>query len=402
MTCLKTAVGTKKLSYVRRLACQTYRDKGRSACNFNAVLEPMVLDTVFDIVREQLSDPGTFRKLRKLVEAQKGRQADESAAERATLRTRVGDLVAKIKAGTEKLALLPADLIGDVVEQLRIWKCGPGTCRGQAAGPRGPGRSRRAGRTRHRSGAGRVRTPRRLRSGRNRPAGGAGRVAHAGRKGRVTVSATGSRFAAVLDLHRPDGALAAARRNAAAAIFTTVGGREGHPMNLLMVIAVYAAICKELGVPMAFPGTRGAYTALFDATDATHLARAAAWAATEPRCSGEAFNITNGDLFRWEHLWPRIASMFDLPPAAPLPLPLGAMMADKGPLWQSMIIKHGLRPTPLADLVSWGFGEFVFRIEYDVFADTTKARRFGFPDVVDTEEMFERQFRELRRRKVIP
>jgi len=181
-----------------------------------------------------------------------------------------------------------------------------------------------------------------------------------------------------------------------------MGPGEGHPMNLLMAIAVYAAICKELGVPLAFPGTRGAYTALFDATDATHLARAAAWAATEPRCSGEAFNITNGDLFRWEHLWPRIASLFDLSPAAPLPLPLGVMMADKGPLWQSIITKHGLLPTPLADLVSWGFGEFVFRIEYDVFADTTKARRCGFHDVVDTEEMFERQFRELRRRKVIP
>jgi hypothetical protein len=27
-------------------------------------------------------------------------------------------------------------------------------------------------------------------------------------------------------------------------------------MNLLMVIAVYAAICKEIGVPLAFPGTR--------------------------------------------------------------------------------------------------------------------------------------------------
>jgi nucleoside-diphosphate-sugar epimerase len=181
-----------------------------------------------------------------------------------------------------------------------------------------------------------------------------------------------------------------------------MGPGEGHPMNLLMVIAVYAAICKELGVHLAFPGTRGAYNALFDATDATHLARAAEWASTEPRCAEEVFNITNGDLFRWEHLWPRIARMFDMEPGPPLPLPLGAMMTDKGPLWEAMIARHGLRPVPLANLVSWGFGEFVFRIEYDVFADTTKARRFGFHDVVDTEEMFERQFGELRRRKIIP
>jgi nucleoside-diphosphate-sugar epimerase len=181
-----------------------------------------------------------------------------------------------------------------------------------------------------------------------------------------------------------------------------MGPGEGHPMNLLMVIAVYAAVCKEIGVPLAFPGTRGAYTALFDATDATHLARAAEWAATDPGCAGQIFNITTGDLFRWEHLWPRIAAMFGVEPGPPAPLPLGAMMADKGALWDAMIARYGLRPTPLDRLVSWGFGEFVFRIEYDVFADTTKARRFGFHDVVETEAMFDRMFRELRRRKIIP
>jgi nucleoside-diphosphate-sugar epimerase len=181
-----------------------------------------------------------------------------------------------------------------------------------------------------------------------------------------------------------------------------MGPSEGYPMNLLMAIAVYAAICKEIGVPLAFPGTRGAYAALFDATDATHLARAAEWSATDPGCAGEVFNITNGDLFRWEHLWPRIASMFGMEPGPPTPLPLGTMMSDKGPLWDAMIAKYGLRPTPLDRLVSWGFAEFVFRIEYDVFADTTKARRFGFHHVVETEAMFDRMFRDLRRRKLIP
>src|SRR5262249_20453909 len=160
-----------------------------------------------------------------------------------------------------------------------------------------------------------------------------------------------------------------------------MGPGEGHPMNLLMVIAVYAAICKELGVHLAFPGTRGAYTALFDATDATHLARAAEWASTTPNCAGEIFKIPNGDLFRWEHLWPRIAAMFDLKPGPPTPFELISMMADKGSLWESMIAKYDLRPIPLDRLVSWGFGQFVLRIEYDVFADTTKARRFGFHDV---------------------
>jgi hypothetical protein len=34
--------------------------------------------------------------------------------------------------------------------------------------------------------------------------------------------------------------------------------------------------------------------------------------------------------------------------------------------------------------------------------DTTKARRFGFHHVVETEAMFNRMFRDLRRRKLIP
>jgi hypothetical protein len=34
-------------------------------------------------------------------------------------------------------------------------------------------------------------------------------------------------------------------------------------MNLLMVIAVYAAISKELGLPLRFPGTEAAYRALY-------------------------------------------------------------------------------------------------------------------------------------------
>jgi nucleoside-diphosphate-sugar epimerase len=180
------------------------------------------------------------------------------------------------------------------------------------------------------------------------------------------------------------------------------GPGVGHPMNMSMAIAAYASVCKELRVPLWFPGTHGAYTALFEATDTAHLARAAVWAATEPCCSGEVFNITNGDLFRWQHLWPQIAACFGLEPAPPMPLRLGAMMADKGPLWNSMVEKYGLRPYPFEALVSWSFAEFVFRIEYDVISDMTKARNFGFHEVLDTELMFERIFHDLRSQRYIP
>ncbi len=81
---------------------------------------------------------------------------------------------------------------------------------------------------------------------------------------------------------------------------------------------------------------------------------------------------------------------------------LAEMMADKGHVWEQKTHKYGLRPYRLDQPVSWGFGEFVFRIPYDTISDTTKARRYGFDDVVETEEMFRRKFTELREQKYIP
>jgi hypothetical protein len=51
-------------------------------------------------------------------------------------------------------------------------------------------------------------------------------------------------------------------------------------MNLSMVISVYASISRELGLPLRFPGTRNAYTALYQVTSADILARATEWAVT--------------------------------------------------------------------------------------------------------------------------
>ena len=59
----------------------------------------------------------------------------------------------------------------------------------------------------------------------------------------------------------------------------------GNPMNLALVIAVYATMSKELGVPLRFPGKPGAYTSLIEMTDAGLLAEATVWAATTPECA---------------------------------------------------------------------------------------------------------------------
>ncbi len=176
----------------------------------------------------------------------------------------------------------------------------------------------------------------------------------------------------------------------------------GNPMNLAMVIAVYASISKELGLPLRFPGSPGAYDSLIEMTDAGLLASATVWAATHPDCANQAFNINNGDMFRWSEMWPDIARMFGLEAAPPLPMPLEEVMADKGPLWDRMVARHGLAPNRFSDLSSWRFGDFVFRWDYDVIADGSKARRFGFHEFIDSRAMFRDIFDDLRARKIIP
>ncbi|UXN63272.1 SDR family oxidoreductase [Phyllobacterium sp. A18/5-2] len=181
-----------------------------------------------------------------------------------------------------------------------------------------------------------------------------------------------------------------------------VGFALGNPMNLASVIAVYASMSKELGIPLRFPGKPGAYDSLLEMTDAGLLARATVFIATNPQCGNQAYNINNGDLFRWSEMWPKIAKFFDLQLAPPLPMSLTVVMSDKETLWNRMVDKHSLMHTPYSDVSSWGFGDAVFGWNYDFFADGTKLRRAGFHEYVDTEEMFLRVFSDLRERKIIP
>jgi nucleoside-diphosphate-sugar epimerase len=176
----------------------------------------------------------------------------------------------------------------------------------------------------------------------------------------------------------------------------------GIPMNLAMVIAVYATISRHLGVPLRFPGVPGAYRSLIEMTDAGLLARAMVWAATESTAADQAFNVNNGDLFRWEEMWPRLADYFEIPVAPGLPVSLAEVMADKKPVWEEIVAAHGLAPTPYRDVSSWAFGDAVFSWDYDLIADGSKLRRHGFHEHIDSAAMFQRILDDMRERMIIP
>ena len=184
---------------------------------------------------------------------------------------------------------------------------------------------------------------------------------------------------------------------------SVVGGTAiGNPMNLVLAIAVYATISKTLGLPLRFPGKPGAYDKLMDITDAGLLAKATVWAATDPQCANQAFNITNGDFFRWNDLWPKIARYFEMEVAPPLNMPLQTVMADKAELWETIQEKNNLEKHAYEQVSSWAFSDFVFSWDYDFFSDGNKARLLGFHEFIDTEQMFYSLFDELRTKKIIP
>jgi nucleoside-diphosphate-sugar epimerase len=180
------------------------------------------------------------------------------------------------------------------------------------------------------------------------------------------------------------------------------GFAVGNPMNMATSIAVYASICRELNLPLRYPGSPTACGKVMEMTDADLLAKAMVWAGVTDRCDGEAFNITNGGFDRWENLWPRITDFFHMASALPQRYPLANFMSDKDSVWQSMVKKYNLLDYSFAQAAAWPFAEAVFNLDYDIMSDTTKCRRFGFYEFVDTEEMLLRLFGRFQQMRFIP
>ena len=183
-----------------------------------------------------------------------------------------------------------------------------------------------------------------------------------------------------------------------------VGFSTGSAMNLSMVIAVYASICRELGLPLDFPGTEANYRAIYQMTDSSLLAKGIEWMATNPACANEPFNLTNGDFIRWEHVWPVIAKFFRVPVGIVRTTNLAQTMCtpDKKSIWQKMIAKYNLQEFDYTHLVNWDFADFVWHNGCDVMSSTSKLRQFGFFEFRDTPKMLLDVFEKMMVDRVIP
>ena len=176
----------------------------------------------------------------------------------------------------------------------------------------------------------------------------------------------------------------------------------GNALNLISVLAVYGTMCRELKRPFTFPGKAGAFTSIYQATDAGLLARAMEWMATDPSCANQAFNITNGDFFRYENMWPVFARYFGVEAAGVETVDLRQEMGRHEAVWNGLVERHELMRNAYARVADWNFANYAFSNDWDVMSDTTKSRRYGFLEFIDSEEMFLQLFDRFRQAKVVP
>ncbi|CAL5383820.1 unnamed protein product [Camellia sinensis] len=136
-------------------------------------------------------------------------------------------------------------------------------------------------------------------------------------------------------------------------------------MNIIGTLCVYAAICKYENKPLKFPGTKQEI-----------------WAAVDPNAKNEAFNCSNGDVFKWKHLWKALAEQFDVEfvefdDDSEEGVSLVEMMKDKGPVWEQIVREHGLEPTRLEEVGVWWFADSMLGWE-GLPDNMNKSKEHGF------------------------
>lgn len=197
-----------------------------------------------------------------------------------------------------------------------------------------------------------------------------------------------------------------------------IGLAKGNFMNLATSVGIYAAVSKELGEDLAFPGSEEFYTMFDSFTDSRLHAEFCEWAALEPRAANEAFNVVNGDVHSWQTLWPLLARKFgmkvksdqfddaqqiaketelvDKPPLGIYESELGlegrvrrgkiqqmvdliqwSKQSDVKQAWERLADREGLDKDAL-DKATWAFLAMVLGRNYNIVINMTKARNIGW------------------------
>jgi len=139
-------------------------------------------------------------------------------------------------------------------------------------------------------------------------------------------------------------------------------------------------------------------------TDAGLLAEHLLSATENEAAHNEDFNVVNGDIFRWQWMWERIAEWFGI---AAVPFdgtvrPLEQQMADDAPVWRKLAEREGLAESDLGRLASPWHTDADLGRPIEVVTDMSKSRRLGFTGYKPTDDAFFALFEQLRADRLIP
>ncbi|CAA2986105.1 3-oxo-Delta(4,5)-steroid 5-beta-reductase-like [Olea europaea subsp. europaea] len=175
-------------------------------------------------------------------------------------------------------------------------------------------------------------------------------------------------------------------------------------MNLVATLCVYASICKHESMPLRFPGSKVVWDGYSDCSDADLIAEHQIWAAVDPYARNEAFNISNGDVFKWKHFWRILAEQFGMEYEEfeeGKNLTLLEMMKDKGKVWDEIVRENGLTPTKLEDVGVWWFADTMLSLK--CLLDTmNKSKEHGFLGFRNSKNSFISWIDKLKAHKIVP
>src|SRR5215467_1412275 len=185
-----------------------------------------------------------------------------------------------------------------------------------------------------------------------------------------------------------------------------IGYSQGSAMNVVPAIGVYAAMLKEAGLPLHYPGGPAR---VGQAIDAELLAKCMHWAGQAEAARNETFNVANGDVYCWPNIWPAIAEAVGMPVGENVPCNFEQEIRPREPDWARIRAKYDLVSPDLKAFVGLSFQYADYQMGFGrteaappSFSSTIKVVQAGFHEVIDTEIMFKKHLRAFQEKRLLP
>ncbi|KAJ8565424.1 hypothetical protein K7X08_008000 [Anisodus acutangulus] len=177
-------------------------------------------------------------------------------------------------------------------------------------------------------------------------------------------------------------------------------------LNIIGTLSVYATICKYQNIPLKFPGTKAVWDSYSNASDANLVAEHQIWSALCQQGKNKAFNITNGDVFKWKHLWKVLAEQIGVEyvgfDEVEKIIPLSELMKDKGPVWDKIVRDNKLVSTMLQEVGLWEFADILLAKGTSRLSSINRSKEHGFIGFRNSTNSFVYWIQKAKDNRLIP